>query len=125
MSAPRNVAAHRLLKNAKWLDGFANVFGAVVDAFYKLPGTGGIKNVLHGTWPLGHPLHPAITDITIGAYTAAVALDVLFLFNSQAFVNARVGNEAGPCRGLCTHRRLRQLSDRDRLGAYRLEGHVQ
>ena len=95
MSAPRNLAAHRLLKNAKWLDGFANVFGAIVDGFYKLPGTGGIKNVLHGTWPLGHPLHPAITDITIGAYTAAVALDVLFLFNSQAFVNARVGNEAG------------------------------
>ena len=27
----------------------------------------------------GHPLHPAITDITIGAYTAAVALDVFTL----------------------------------------------
>jgi nitrite reductase/ring-hydroxylating ferredoxin subunit/uncharacterized membrane protein len=95
MSAPRNVAAHRLLKNAKWLDGFANVFGAIVDGFYKLPGAGPIKNLLHGTWPLRHPLHPAITDITIGAYTAVVALDVLFLFNSQTLGSARVANEPG------------------------------
>ena len=95
MSAPRNVAAHRLVKNAKWLDGFANVFGAIVDGFYKLPGTSLIKNLLHGTWPLGHPLHPAITDITIGAYTAAVALDVLFLFNSQTLGSSRVANDPG------------------------------
>src|SRR5205814_2281133 len=62
--------------NAKWLDGFAKFFEAIVGGFYKIPGTGWIKTLLHGTWPLGHPLHPAITDITIGAYTAAVALDV-------------------------------------------------
>ena len=83
MSAPRNVAAHRLLKNAKWLDGFANAFGAVVDGFYKLPGTAFIKNVLHGTWPLAHPLHPAITDVTVGAYTVAVALDAWYLITKD------------------------------------------
>src|SRR4029078_1547901 len=31
------------------------------------------KNVLHGTW-LGHPLHPAITDVPLGAWTAALVL---------------------------------------------------
>lgn len=76
MSSPRNTAGHALLKNAKWLDAFAKFFDAVVNGFYKIPGTGGIKTLLHGTWPLHHPLHPAVTDITIGAYTAAVAIDV-------------------------------------------------
>jgi nitrite reductase/ring-hydroxylating ferredoxin subunit/uncharacterized membrane protein len=37
---------------------------------------GEIKNLLHGTW-LGHPLHPALTDIPIGAWTAALVLDAL------------------------------------------------
>jgi nitrite reductase/ring-hydroxylating ferredoxin subunit/uncharacterized membrane protein len=83
MSSPRNTAGHAVTKNAKWLDGFANVFGAIVDGFYKLPGTAVIKNVLHGTWPLGHPLHPAITDITIGAYTGAVALDAYYLVSGD------------------------------------------
>jgi nitrite reductase/ring-hydroxylating ferredoxin subunit/uncharacterized membrane protein len=37
---------------------------------------GDIKNFLHGTW-LGHPLHPVLTDIPVGAWTAAIALDAL------------------------------------------------
>ena len=32
------------------------------------------KNALHGVW-LGHPLHPVFTDIPIGAWTTALALD--------------------------------------------------
>ena len=79
MSAPRNTAGHGLVKNWRWLDGFAKVFGAVVGGFYKLPGTRPIKNLLHGTWILRHPLHPAITDATVGGYTAMVALDVFYL----------------------------------------------
>jgi nitrite reductase/ring-hydroxylating ferredoxin subunit/uncharacterized membrane protein len=67
------------VKSWKWLDPFANFFGAVVGGFYKIPGTHPIKSLLHGTWPLGHPLHPMVTDLTIGGYTAAVALDVVFL----------------------------------------------
>src|ERR687890_609002 len=35
-----------------------------------------LKNVLHGTW-LGHPLHPVLTDVPIGAWTAALALDAM------------------------------------------------
>jgi len=33
-----------------------------------------LKNALHGTW-LGHPLHPALTDVPVGAWTAAAILD--------------------------------------------------
>jgi len=88
MSSPRNTAGHALTKGWKWLDGFAGFFEAIVTWFYKIPGTGWIKTLLHGTWPLRHPLHPAITDITIGAYTAAVALDVYYLVTGDAIVHA-------------------------------------
>jgi nitrite reductase/ring-hydroxylating ferredoxin subunit/uncharacterized membrane protein len=35
---------------------------------------GRLMNMLHGTW-LGHPLHPALTDLPIGCWTVAVVLD--------------------------------------------------
>src|SRR4051812_50157862 len=34
------------------------------------------KDVLSGTW-LGHPLHPLLTDIPIGSFTSATALDLI------------------------------------------------
>jgi len=33
-----------------------------------------VRDFLHGTW-LGHPLHPALTDIPLGGWTIALALD--------------------------------------------------
>lgn len=36
---------------------------------------GPVKDLLSGTW-LGHPLHPMLTDVTIGAWTSALALDI-------------------------------------------------
>jgi len=38
-----------------------------------------VKNFLNGTW-LEHPLHPVLTDIPIGAWTAAMAFDAATLF---------------------------------------------
>jgi nitrite reductase/ring-hydroxylating ferredoxin subunit/uncharacterized membrane protein len=35
-----------------------------------------LKNALHGTW-LRHPLHPVFTDIPIGAWTTALAMDAV------------------------------------------------
>lgn len=35
-----------------------------------------VKDVLNGTW-LGHPLHPALTDIPIGAFVVALVLDLV------------------------------------------------
>jgi nitrite reductase/ring-hydroxylating ferredoxin subunit/uncharacterized membrane protein len=49
----------------------------VRDAFNAMGPTGRkVKNALHGTW-LGHPLHPALTDVPLGAWTAALALDAM------------------------------------------------
>lgn len=36
------------------------------------------KTFLHGTW-LGHPLHPAITDVPLGGWLLAAILDVVWL----------------------------------------------
>ena len=53
------------------LEELADVLQKAVRAAF--PGDGGreAKNLLHGTW-LGHPLHPAITDVPLGAWTLAL-----------------------------------------------------
>jgi nitrite reductase/ring-hydroxylating ferredoxin subunit/uncharacterized membrane protein len=35
-----------------------------------------IADALHGTW-LGHPLHPVLTDVTVGAWTMGAIFDVV------------------------------------------------
>jgi len=54
------------------LDGLAGV----LDAFWTrvLPRGGRARDALHGTW-LGHPLHPALTDVAIGCWLGAGVLD--------------------------------------------------
>jgi len=66
-----------LIDQQKWLEPVADGLQGAVDGAYAAGGDAGqkIKNFLHGTW-LGHPLHPVITDVPIGAWTAALALDV-------------------------------------------------
>jgi nitrite reductase/ring-hydroxylating ferredoxin subunit/uncharacterized membrane protein len=62
--------------NQKWIEQSAEPLQKAVRG--ALTGDAGrdVKNFLHGTW-LGHPLHPALTDIPVGAWTAALALDAL------------------------------------------------
>jgi nitrite reductase/ring-hydroxylating ferredoxin subunit/uncharacterized membrane protein len=38
--------------------------------------TGAVRDALHGLW-LGHPLHPILTDLPIGAWTSASILDLI------------------------------------------------
>src|SRR5213080_38556 len=47
------------------------------DSFNSVgPAGQAVKNFLHGTW-LGHPLHPVLTDVPIGAWTTALVFDTL------------------------------------------------
>ena len=55
------------------LDGIAERVGKLARAATK-PKL--LKELLSGTW-LGHPLHPVLTDVTIGTLTSAVLLDWL------------------------------------------------
>lgn len=58
---------------------------AVINAFKARGKTGTkIKNFLHGTW-LGHPLHPVITDVPVGAWTAAAVLDGMELLGEKKY----------------------------------------
>ena len=77
MSAPaERPLLHRLAEDvgrATAIDGPAEaVAGAVRDAVPRGP----VKDALSGT-PLGHALHPLLTDLPIGAWTSAVLLDWL------------------------------------------------
>lgn len=60
---------------------------AIIKAFEAGGDTGQkIKNFLHGTW-LGHPLHPVLTDVPIGAWTAAAVLDGCELAGNDDYKN--------------------------------------
>jgi nitrite reductase/ring-hydroxylating ferredoxin subunit/uncharacterized membrane protein len=58
------------------IDQVAQPLSDGVRAAYEAAGPAGqqAKNALHGVW-LGHPLHPVMTDIPLGAWTTALALD--------------------------------------------------
>lgn len=58
------------------LDRIAEPLSRAVRGAYESAGEAGrqAKNAAHGVW-LGHPLHPVFTDVPIGAWTAALALD--------------------------------------------------
>ena len=58
-----------------WLDKPA---AALHRAYEPVLGEHGIpllKDALYGTW-LGHPLHPAVTDVPIGCWTSSLILDI-------------------------------------------------
>jgi nitrite reductase/ring-hydroxylating ferredoxin subunit/uncharacterized membrane protein len=73
MSAP---TLEKTLQQQRWLEPVDSVLGTV--AQWALPKSGWlqkVRNFLHGTW-LGHPLHAAITDVPVGAFTVATVLDL-------------------------------------------------
>ena len=62
----------------EWLAPVEDNSGRVLGRAFEAVGAAGprIKNALHGTW-LGHPLHVVLTDVPIGAWTAAVIFDFM------------------------------------------------
>jgi nitrite reductase/ring-hydroxylating ferredoxin subunit/uncharacterized membrane protein len=70
-------AAVESVERQEWLEPLADrLQRAVVAAFQSGGATGRrIRDFLHGTW-LGHPLHPVLTDVPLGAWTVATVLDL-------------------------------------------------
>jgi nitrite reductase/ring-hydroxylating ferredoxin subunit/uncharacterized membrane protein len=60
------------------------------NTFYRFIRPGKLKDVLAGTW-MAHPMHPMLTDVTIGAWTGAAVLDVLGGERSRPGADALVG----------------------------------
>jgi nitrite reductase/ring-hydroxylating ferredoxin subunit/uncharacterized membrane protein len=63
-------------------DGLQNGIKVLIGSNRKPPRL--FKTLLHGTF-LGHPLHPAITDVPIGAWLLTAVLDVLWLASPGTF----------------------------------------
>lgn len=75
--ADRKLTLTELIENQPALDAAEGLQETIGKAFEA----GGepaqkLKNFLNGTW-LGHPLHPALTDVPIGAWTVALVFDAI------------------------------------------------
>jgi nitrite reductase/ring-hydroxylating ferredoxin subunit/uncharacterized membrane protein len=66
-----------VVERQQWLEPVESGLQKAVSSAYRSTGTPGrkIENFLHGVW-LGHPLHPVLTDIPLGGFTAALVLDI-------------------------------------------------
>src|SRR5262249_989152 len=68
------------VEEAAWIDRAADpVQRAASSILEKAPG---LHSALHGRW-LGHPLHAALTDVPLGAWTAGLALDLAEVFGGR------------------------------------------
>src|ERR1700686_944641 len=73
-----NHVVNRFIDRQRWLEPVADFIQKIVAGSYKILGNPGhaLKTFMNGTW-LGHPLHPVLTDIPLGAWTVALTLDAL------------------------------------------------
>lgn len=62
------------IEGLQQLDGAAKWLKSLVDRY--VPTGSDVKDVLSGTW-LGHPLHPVLTDVVVGAWTSSFILDMI------------------------------------------------
>lgn len=66
---------HRLAAAVERMAALDKPGTVLADAVGRVVRRGPLKDVLSGTW-LGHPLHPLLTDVPIGAWTSALVLDL-------------------------------------------------
>ena len=71
-------------------DAIDRVAGPVHRKVTAILPSGPVKDVLHGVW-LGHPLHPALTDLPIGFWTSAFVLDLAGGRRARPAADALVG----------------------------------
>ena len=81
-----NKSVMDIIDEQEWLDKTGAAIQPVILNAFKAAGKTGndIKNFLHGKW-LGHPVHPMVTDVPIGAWTTAAVLDTMELCGSKKY----------------------------------------
>lgn len=69
-----------LVEGQSWVDALATPFKGWLQGIFGQQGEPkyALKDVLNGTW-LGHPLHPVLTDIPLGAWTCTTLFDLMWL----------------------------------------------
>jgi nitrite reductase/ring-hydroxylating ferredoxin subunit/uncharacterized membrane protein len=80
------------IERQDWLDALGDRLQRGVAAAFGAGGEAGrrVRDALHGTW-LGHPLHPVLTDVPLGAWTAALVLDAVDGRDGTALARAADG----------------------------------
>ena len=66
----------------EWLDPVADTAQPAIERALTAAGGQALKDFLNGVW-LGHPLHPVLTDIPLGAWTMTAVLDALEEINGR------------------------------------------
>jgi nitrite reductase/ring-hydroxylating ferredoxin subunit/uncharacterized membrane protein len=96
MESSWSSAALGPIEEQQALDRVGDAVQKAIDPLFARPEATPIKNFLHGTW-LGHALHPVLSDIPIGFWTASLLLDAV-----GASVSATVVNAAGSAAAVAT-----------------------
>lgn len=65
-----------LAAEQEWLDDAGRTIRGAIRGLFEGESGRTVKDVLNGVW-LGHPLHPVLTDLPIGAWTMAEVFDAL------------------------------------------------
>ncbi len=108
----------RLSDSAPWLDGPAS---ALKTLFEPLLGEGApqeIKDALYGTW-IGEPLHPPMTDLTVGGWTLSMICDVLG-YEEASDITLKIGTVSAlgtALSGAAQWFDLQEMEEPRRLGA--------
>lgn len=73
-----------LIDGQRWLEPIADLVQRLVGRLFGALGQPGqsLKSLLHGT-RTGHPLHPALTDVPIGAWIGGVVADAVAHFTAR------------------------------------------
>lgn len=91
----------RFVARQKWLDALGTPLQNGLVQWYRSGpySRQQLQNLLNGVW-LGHPLHPVITDVPVGAWTATAVLDILSTTNPQLESAADITLATGLAAGL-------------------------
>ncbi|HEU4785660.1 MAG TPA: Rieske 2Fe-2S domain-containing protein [Ktedonobacterales bacterium] len=78
-----------VIEDQEWLEAPSETVAGAVSKILTQPGgqPTPLSDFLNGVW-LGHPLHPMLTDIPIGAWTMTLTLDGLGTISRQSRFNA-------------------------------------
>ncbi|MEU4744358.1 DUF2231 domain-containing protein [Actinosynnema sp. NPDC023658] len=88
-------AVRRTLHAAESVDAVDAPAGAVARAVRRVLGRGKADRLLRGAW-LGHPVHPLLVTVPIGAWTCSAVLDIGFGRRTAARQRVMVGLAATP-----------------------------
>ena len=90
MNVPLLEAGARQLDRVERDTRLDGVIAVLRRAVQRVVPPGPVADALHGTW-LGHPLHPALTDVPVGAWLGAAVLDAVPGQETAATVLVGVG----------------------------------